>query len=183
MVRANQMFLTCSYHMNIGTGFLTLTLTLTARNSTILMRRLNEQKMTFRPGRRRVHCDIPYPAERRAQTRFVARIEPPRVSPLRLRHATFSTQSRFYQSARYGTSPTRGKCHGFLFVLEERGRVIQMGSLIIETQKHHATAASITFDGSQSLGPIKRLLSCLLLFHTGGCLSGIRGRVAATFIR
>ena len=63
----------------------------------------------------------------------------------------------------------------FVFVVEERGRVIQMGSLIIETQKHHDAAASIVFDGSQSMGPIKRLLSCLLLLlHTWE--RGSRGR-------
>ena len=45
---------------------------------------------------------IPYPAERRAQTRFIARIEPARDCPLRLARAKFSTQSRFYQSAGYG---------------------------------------------------------------------------------
>ena len=65
----------------------------------------------------------------------------------------------------------------FVFVVEERGRVIQMGSLIIiETQKHHDTAASIAFDGSQSLGPIKRLLSCLLLLLLHTWERGSRGR-------
>ena len=66
----------------------------------------------------------------------------------------------------------------FVFVVEERGRVIQMGSLIIETQKQHdtAAAASIAFDGSQSLGPIKRLLSCLLLLLLHTWERGSRGR-------
>ena len=47
---------------------------------------------------------LPYPAERRAQTRFLARIEPARVSPLGRARATFFTQPSIYDSAGYGMS-------------------------------------------------------------------------------
>ena len=45
---------------------------------------------------------VPYPADTRAQTRFVARIEPARDRPLRPARATFSTQLSLYHSAGYG---------------------------------------------------------------------------------
>ena len=46
---------------------------------------------------------LPYPADTRAQTRFVARIEPARDRPLRPARATFSTHLSLYHSAGYGT--------------------------------------------------------------------------------
>ena len=48
-------------------------------------------------GQRRIQ----YSAEWCGVARFVARIEPARLSPLPLARATFFTQSRFYQSAGY----------------------------------------------------------------------------------
>ena len=63
----------------------------------------NLVKVGFLVLRISLNIQIPYPAESRAQTRFVGRIEPARDRPLRLARATFSTQSRFYQSARYCT--------------------------------------------------------------------------------
>ena len=44
---------------------------------------------------------IQYRAENRTRGRFLARIAPARDCPLPPARATFSTQSRFYQSARY----------------------------------------------------------------------------------
>ena len=52
----------------------------------------------FRPARL-----VQYRAETRTRVRFLARIAPARDRPLPPARATFSTQSRFYQSARYCT--------------------------------------------------------------------------------
>ena len=49
------------------------------------------------------HPTVQYGAETRTHARFLARIAPPRDRPLPPARATFSTQSRFYLSARYCT--------------------------------------------------------------------------------
>ena len=53
---------------------------------------------------RNAHAQIQFSAEWCGEARFVARIEPARLSPLPLARATFFTQSRFYQSAEYCTN-------------------------------------------------------------------------------